>query len=178
MRAHVPTTHMPQIQTLSAHLYSPRLLPLPVSCHCPPLSQLEVWSVAFANLLRSPVHDACLAAVPSHRHRPSVLFSPSLPRCLPPPVLDSLLHARHRIHVQGVTRAAALQRPPTTIVCHPPCLVLNGHAIRAAPVLGSLPRYRDHRAWLLGSRMRAKPGHKDELDQVDKWQNPAWVYFF
>jgi hypothetical protein len=47
---------------------------------------------------------------------------------------------------------------------HPPTLAL-----------GSLARYRDPRAWLMGGGglVRAAPGHMDELDRADEWQDPA-----
>jgi hypothetical protein len=49
------------------------------------------------------------------------------------------------------------------------CLALNDYAAGGRWLPGPLPGIRDSRARLSGSRARAKPGHKVELSQDDRW---------
>jgi hypothetical protein len=39
--------------------------------------------------------------------------------------------------------------------------------------MGYLLGIKDPRAWLSGARAHVEPGHKDELDRADRWQDPA-----
>jgi hypothetical protein len=52
-------------------------------------------------------------------------------------------------------------------------LALNGLATQGSRLLGHLPGTGNPQAWLSGARARTELGHKVELDQEDRWQNPV-----
>jgi hypothetical protein len=57
------------------------------------------------------------------------------------------------------------------------CMALSVHTVQDRRLSGRMPNVGDSWAWLPGSQARAKLGHKDELNQVDRWQDPTCLWF-
>jgi hypothetical protein len=53
------------------------------------------------------------------------------------------------------------------------CMALNDRGARGFWLFGHLPDIEDPWAWLPGAGAHAEPGHKEELDGTDRWQDSA-----